>query len=69
MIEFLRMRQHIKYIENERLKKLKQKEIALAQAKRKIPLIKPLDFPNDKNSKIETVHELIKKSRKSRKET
>lgn len=30
MIEFLRMRQHIKYIENERLKKLKQKEIALA---------------------------------------
>lgn len=40
MIEFLRMRQQIKQIENERLKKLKAKEIAYQQAKRKIPLIR-----------------------------
>jgi len=36
MIEFLRMRQAIKRIENERLYKIKEKQAAIAQAKRMI---------------------------------
>ena len=36
MIEFLRMRQAIKRIENERLHKIKEKQAAVAQAKRMI---------------------------------
>jgi len=68
MIEFLRMRQQIKRIEHERIKKIKQKEIMLAQAKRKIPLVNEenisgMSEKTRSSQKLKSVDSLLKSSK------